>query len=116
MGQAGIHGPCLVGAIEHLVKHLVHNQRQTLSAKRGVAPQRRPTAFNILRVGFFEPFGRCHRMGFNVELASLCVATDVERKQNFRSKLAPFFEHRIDRFRIHIRMFRNGFKGVGNVQ
>jgi len=61
--QARVHGPGLVGAVEHFVEHLVDHQWQALAAVLGVAGQRGPAAVDVLGVGFLEAFGRGDRVG-----------------------------------------------------
>lgn len=42
MREARVHGPGLVGAVEHFVKALVHHQGQALPTECGVSTERRP--------------------------------------------------------------------------
>ena len=44
--QAGVHGPGVVGRVEHFVEHGVQHLRQALAADRGVAGQCGPTGFD----------------------------------------------------------------------
>ena len=64
--QARVHGPGLVGAVEHFVKHLVHHQRQALATKGGVAAQCSPTASYIAVIGLLEALGRGHSVADRV--------------------------------------------------
>ena len=66
MGQSWVHGPRLVGTVEHFIKTLVHHNRQTLTTIGRVATERRPTALCKLSKSFFEAFGRGDFMGFVV--------------------------------------------------
>ena len=55
-------------------------------------------------------------MGFFVQLATLRVAADVQRKRNISCELAALFQHGIDRVRIHVGMGRHGFEVSGDVE
>ena len=114
--QAGVHGPGLVGAVEHFVKHLVHHQRQALTAKGGVTAQRGPTASHIAVIGLLEALGRGHGVAGWVQGATLGVTTDIEREQHLRSKLATLFQHGVDGVHIHVGMPGHGFEGVGDLE
>ncbi|MPN10000.1 hypothetical protein SDC9_157293 [bioreactor metagenome] len=95
MRQAGVHGPRLVGAVEHFVQRRVHHERQALTAVVGVARQRWPAAFHELLVGLLEALGRRHLVGALVERAALFVAADVEREGHVGGELAGLFQHRV---------------------
>ena len=66
MGQSWVHGPRLVGTVEHFIKALVHHYRQTLATIVWVATERGPTALCKLSKSFFETFGCGDFMGFVV--------------------------------------------------
>ena len=116
MRQARVHGPGLVGAVEHFVKHLVHHQRQALAAKGGVTAQRGPTASHIAVIGLLEALGRGHSVAERVEAAALGVAADIEREQHLGGKLAALFQHGIDSLDIDISMLRQCLEGVGDFE
>jgi hypothetical protein len=104
--QAGVHGPGLVGRVEHLVEALVHHHGQALAAVLGVAAQRRPAALDVLGVGLLEALGRGHLVGGLVERAALGVAADVEREDHLGGELAALFEHRVDGVGIDVGVLR----------
>ena len=95
--QAGVHGPGLVGRVQHLVEALVQHERQALAAVGRVAAQRRPAAFDIGRVGLLEALRARSPRG--VALSSVQPSpspTDVEREDHLGGELAALFEHRVD--------------------
>ena len=114
--QAGVHGPGLVGAVEHFVKHLVHHQRQALAAKGGVTAQCSPTASYIAVIGLLEALGRGHSVAERVEAAALGVAADIEREQHLGGKLAALFQHGVDGVDIDISVLRQCLEGVGDFE
>ena len=66
VGQSWVHGPRLVGAVEHFVKALVHHNRQTLTSISRVTTERWPTALCKLCKCVLETFGRADFVGFVV--------------------------------------------------
>ncbi len=116
VGQTGIHGPGLVGRIQHLVQALVQHKRQALATVFGIAAQRGPAAGDILRIRLLEASGRRDFMGGQIQLAALGVTADVQGESHLGSKLAGFFQHRIDGVGIHLGMFRQGLELVGDIQ
>jgi hypothetical protein len=116
VGQARVHGPGLVGAVEHFVKHLVQHQRQALAAKRRVTGQRGPTALYVLAVGLFETLGGGHRVAALVQRAAFGVATEVERVQHLGGKLAALLQHRIHGVHIQLGVLGNLLQIVHDVQ
>lgn len=105
--QPRVHGPGLVGAVEHLIEALVHDERQALAAVFRIARQCRPAAFHILRIGILEALGRGHFVRGLVQRAALLVTAHVERERHARGELAGFFQHGIHGVGIHLRMARD---------
>ena len=116
MGQARVHGPGLVGAVEHFIKALVHHNRQSLAAVLRVATQRRPTTRHKLGKGLFEPFRCFDIMGIPVPMATLLIAAGVEGKQHLGRKLATFFEHCCDGVGVGFRMGWQFFQGLWHLK
>ena len=114
--QAWVHGPSLVGRVHHLVKTLVHHQWQTLTAIRWVARKCWPAASDVLVVSLFETFGRCHGVRHFVMLAAFLIATDVQRKNHLRRKLAAFFQNRINGLNIGVGKLWNRLQISGHIQ
>ncbi len=114
--QARVHGPGLVGAVEHFVQALVEHERQALAAVLGVARQRRPAALDELGIGLLEALRRRHLVRGLVERAALFVAADVERKDHAGGELAGFLEHRVDGVHVHIGVLGQGLEFVGNLE
>jgi hypothetical protein len=114
--QAGVHGPGLVGAVEHLVEALVHHVRQALAAEGGVGRQRGPAAFDELRVGLLEALGRGHGVRGAVERAAFLVAAQVERGQHLGAELAAFLEHGVDRVGVEIGVRGVALQFLGDVE
>ena len=94
--QTGVHGPGLVGRVEHFVETLVHHKWQALPAIFGVATQGGPTTGDVLLVRGFEAVWGFHRVGLAVELAALRVARDVDGENHLGGELAALFQHRVD--------------------
>ena len=114
--QAWVHGPGLVGRVHHLVKALIHHQRQALPAYIRVAAERGPASFDIFGIGFLETIGGFDTAGSCVVSAAFGVATDVERKDYLGGKLATFFQYGVDGVSIQIRMARNGLEVVHDME
>jgi len=93
VGQAGVHGPGLVGAVEHFVKTLVHHDGQALAAISRITTQRRPAPGHKGLVGGFEAFGRFDVMGLTVELAALRIPHGVQRRQDVGGEFPALFQH-----------------------
>ena len=102
MREAGVHGPGLVGAVEHFIKALVDDQRQALTTKGRVATQCGPAAFHILGVRFFEALWRGHSVGGDVQFAAFFITADIERKHDLGREFRAFFEHGIDGVNVRI--------------
>ena len=116
MGQARVHGPGLVGAVEHFIKTLVHHQGQALTTIGGIATQGRPTARHKLCIGLLEAIGCFDLMGALIQLATLLVANRVQGQQHFSGKFATLFQHGGNRVGVHVGMGWQGFQGVGHMQ
>ncbi len=116
VGQAGVHGPRLVGAVHHLVQALVDGKRQALAAELGVAAQCRPATFHVGFVGFLEACGGGDFARLAVVLAALGVAADVEREDHLRGKLARLFQHSVDGVNVGVRVLRNGLEVVRDLE
>ncbi len=114
--EARVHRPRLVGAVHHFESALAHHERQTLTAECRVARQRRPAAFDVLGVRLLEALGRGHFMRRPVEHATLLVAGDIEREDDFGRELAGLFDHGVDGVSVGVGMGRQGLELVGNVK
>ena len=114
--QAGVHGPGLVGAVEHFVKTLIHDDGQTLTTISRVTTQSCPAALGKLLECLLEPIGRFHFVVGGVELTTLLVTDSVQGEQHFRRELAAFFQHSSDGIGIDVRVGRQGFQNVRHMQ
>ena len=114
--EARVHGPRLVGAVEHLVEALVHHQRQALAAVFRIARQRGPAALDVLGIGLLEALGRGDLVRFLVQLAAFLVAAHVERERDFGRELAGFLEHRIDGVGVGFGVLRQGLELLGDLE
>jgi len=116
VAQARVHGPSLVGAVEHFVKALVDHERQPLATVFGVAAQGWPTAGHVLLVGGLETAGRAHLVRGFVQRATLLVAAEVERKRHLGGKFSALFEHRIEGIDIGVGVRRASLERINGVQ
>ena len=116
VGEAGVHGPGLVGAVEHFVEHVVDALGQALAAEFRIAGQCRPAGFNVLRVGFLEALGRGDGAADLVEMAAFLVAGMVERVSHVLGELGRFFCDRVDRVDVEVGMLRQGFELLVNAK
>ena len=114
--RAGVHGPGLIGAVEHFVKALVHHQRKALAAVFGVAAQARPAGCDVLLVRLLEALGRGDGVRGLVELAAFFVAAHVQRKDHLGRKLAAFFQHGVDGVGVYVGIARHGLEFFVRVQ
>ncbi|EWS64258.1 hypothetical protein Y695_02500 [Hydrogenophaga sp. T4] len=114
--EAGVHGPGLVGRVHHFIQALVDHQRQALAAVGRITAQRRPATFHVGLVGFLEAGRGLDLMGLAIELATLGVTADVQRKDHLAGELAGFFEHGIDGLDIHLGVLRHGLELGGHVE
>ena len=106
--QARVHGPGLVGRVEHLVHALVDQVRQALAAVGGVAAQRRPAAFDELGIGGLET-GRCPDLvGGAVEHAAFLVTALVQGRDHGGRELATLLDHRVDGVDVDVGVGRQG--------
>ncbi|MNS87867.1 hypothetical protein D3C72_1218230 [compost metagenome] len=104
--QARVHGPRLVGRVEHLVHHVVDHDRQALAAERRIARQRRPAGLDVLLVGFPEAGGSLDHAVAGIG-AALAVAHLVEREHHVRAELAGFLDDLVDGVRVDVRVRRH---------
>jgi hypothetical protein len=111
-----VHGPGLVGRVEHLVEALVDHDRQALTTVLGVATQRRPATFHVLLVGPLETLRWTHLVRAGVQHAPVAIAADVEREHHFGGELAALFEHRVDRVGVDLGMARQALEFIGDLQ
>ena len=116
MREAGVHGPSLVGAVEHFIKTLVDHQRQALAAKGRIAAQCRPAAFHIFGVRLFKALGRGHGVCRDVKLAAFFVTADIERENDFRGELRTFFQYGIDGAQVCISILGNWPEFFRNIE
>ena len=110
--QTGIHGPRLIGRIEHFKEALVDHQWQRLSAILFLGTESGPTRFNVLLVSVFEACRRCNFVGVAVQLATFFVARHVKRKHHFSGKFAALFQHGIDGVRVGFGMLGHGLQFI----
>jgi hypothetical protein len=116
MAQARVHGPGLVGAVEHFIETLVDHKRQALAAVLGVAAQRWPPPFNVGGVGGLEALGHGHLVGGLIEFAPFLITADVQRKRYLGRKFAALFQHRIDGVNVQLGVRRANFELVNNIE
>ena len=116
VGQARVHGPGLVGAVEHFIKALVHHNGQALATIRRVTAECWPAPGNKGLVGRLEALGSFDLMGVAVEVAALRVAHSVERRQNVGGKFSALFQHGGHRLCIELCMGRQVFEHVHDAQ
>ena len=116
VGQTRIHGPGLVGAVEHLVDRLIQRHGQALAAVVGVAGQRGPTTGHELAIGVGKTRRRGHGMGLRVQRAADLVALAVEREQHLGRELAALFEHCVDGVSVQLGMCRHGLERLFDLQ
>jgi len=116
VGQARVHGPGLVGTVEHFIKALVDHNWQALAAVLRVATQRGPAASHELGKSLFESVRGFDGMGVSVPMTALLVAAGVEREQHLGRKLTAFFEHRCDGVGVGFSMGRQFLQGLGHLK
>ena len=116
VAQTWVHGPSLVGRVEHFVKALVDHKGQALTTELGVAAERGPATSHVLRIGFFEAVGCFDFVRVAVELATLGVARDVDGEHHLGGKFATFFEHRIDGVGVGLGMLGQGLEFGAHVE
>ena len=95
--QAGVHGPGLVGRVQHLVEALVEHDAAGPGRRirgRPISAGQPPS--HVLGVGLLEAVGRVHLVRGLVERAAFAVAAVVQRKQHLGGELAALFEHGVD--------------------
>ena len=114
--QAGVHGPGLIGRIEHFIKTLVDHIRQGLATKLRVGAERRPAAFNVFLIGLFEALWRRNFVAAAVQRATFLVTRNVQRENDFRSEFTALFKHCVDGVDVGLCMFGKGFEFFANVQ
>ena len=114
--QARVHGPGLVGRIEHFIQAQIQRKRQSLAAVDRVCRQRGPTAFDVFGVSLFETFGRAHFMRGFVQRATFGVTADVQRKSHLGGELAGLFQHGVDGVGINIGMLRQMLVVIGDFE
>ena len=112
MRQARVHGPSLIGRIEHFKEALVDHQGQGLSAIFFLGTERCPACVNVLLVGIFEAGRRCYFVGVSVQLATFLVTRHVERKHHFSGKFTALFQNGIDGVRIGLGMLWHGLQFI----
>ena len=112
MRQTGVHGPGLIGGIEHFKEALVDHQGQSLSAIFFLGTECRPARVNVLLVGIFEAGRRCYFVGVSVQFATFFVARHVERKYHFSGKFTALFQNGIDGVRIGFGMLWHGLQFI----
>ena len=116
VGQTRVHGPGLVGAVEHFIKTLVDHNRQPLAAVLRVATQGRPTARHKLGKCLFESVRSFHRVGVSVPMAALLITRGIEWKQHFGRKFTAFFQHRRNGVGIGFGMGGQCFQCLGHLE
>jgi hypothetical protein len=114
--QARVHGPGLVGRVQHLVEGVVQSHRQALAAVFRIAGQRRPAAFDVLLIRFLEALRRGHGLGGGVEVAAFAVAGVVQREQHFLRELRAFFQHLVDDVGVDFLVGRQVLEFFGDVE
>ena len=110
--QAWVHGPRLVGRVQHFKEALVDHKRQSLATVFLFSAEGRPAALNVFGIGIFEACRRSDFMRVAVEFATFFVARHVQRKHHFGSKLPTLFQHRVDGVGIGFGMLGHGLEFV----
>ena len=116
VGQSWVHGPRLVGAVEHFIKTLVHHNRQTLTTIGGIATERGPAALRKLCKCVLETFGCCDFVGFVIQLATLLVTHLVQGHQHLSGKFTAFFQDGGNRVGVEFCMGRQALQHRGHIQ
>ena len=106
MRKTGVHGPCLIGRVEHLIKRIIERQRQALPTVNRVTRQCWPASFDELLIRCLEALWRCDGVGGDIEMAALTVTRMIQRKEDVGRKLAALFQHLIDGVGIELGMRR----------
>ncbi|MPM82997.1 hypothetical protein SDC9_130060 [bioreactor metagenome] len=116
MRQTGIHGPGLIGAVEHFIKRRIEHEGQTLAAILRIAGQCRPATLDELRIRLLEALGRGDLVGLLVQRAALFVAGDIQGKRDIGRKLSRLLDHRVDGVGIDLRVLGNLLIGFGDLE
>ena len=82
MRQTWVHGPGLIGTVEHFIQALIHHQRQVLPTVSRVCAQRWPAPSHILLKGSLKSIRGLHFMGVTVQRATLLIPNLIERKND----------------------------------
>ena len=113
MREAWVHGPGLVGAVEHLVKALVDDDGQALTTIGRVTTERGPSTGRELGKRLFEAVGGGHRACFSVPMTTLLIPRGIEGEQHLGSELSALFQYRGNRVGIGFGMGWQGFQNLG---
>ena len=116
MRQAGVHGPCLVGRVEHFKETLIDYQRKCLTTVFLFGAEGGPACFDVFLVSLFEACRRCNFMGVSVELATFFITRNIEWENHLRCKFATLFQHRIDGVCVGFGMLGHGLQFVFQIE
>ncbi len=106
MREARVHGPCLIGRVQHLVEGVVQHHRQSLATEPGIAGEGWPASFHILAVGLAKSLRCGHAVRGGVETTTQAISRLIQGKYDAGSELAALLEHLIQGVDIELRMGR----------
>ena len=116
MRQAGVHGPSLVGRVQHFKEALIHHEGQALTAILFLRAECCPTTLHIFFIGFFETCGRLHFMRVAIQFAALFIARHIQGEHHFCRKFTALFQHRIDGVSVGLSMLGHGFQFIFQIE
>ena len=116
MRQAGVHGPSLVGRVQHFKEALIHHKGQALTAIFFLRAECGPTTLHIFFIGFFETCGCLHFMRVAIQFAALFIARHIQGEHHFSRKFTAFFQHRIDGVSVGLSMLGHGFQFIFQIE
>ncbi|MCY1372001.1 hypothetical protein D9M69_591750 [compost metagenome] len=91
MGDARVHGPGVVGGVEHFQQADVEQLRQSLATGFDGAGQGWPTCLHVVAIGPRETVRRVHAAV--LETAALAIAWRIERRQPLLGETRGLFQH-----------------------
>ena len=116
MRQAGVHGPSLVGRIQHFKEALIDHEGQALAAIFFLCAECCPTTLHIFFIGFFETCGCLHFMRVAIQFAALFIARHIQGKHDFSRKFTALFQHGIDGVSVGLSVLGHGFQFIFQIE
>ena len=116
MRQAWVHGPSLIGGVQHFKEALIDHQGQSLTAVFFFGAQCRPAAFDVLGISIFEAGGCGHFMGVAIEFATFFVTRHIQGEDHFGRKFTALFQHRIDGVGVGVGMLGHGLEFIFQIE